>query len=106
MRARSFAVPAIATLVAAACGELKHERPQQPSGWDDGIRVPEATDLDPSPDTVEVALTASVTPMEILPGLTTPMWTYGGSLPGPLIRAKVGDRVIVHFTNQLPEPTT
>ena len=33
-------------------------------------------------------------------------WTYDGRIPGPLIRAHVGDRVIVHFTNNLPQPTT
>jgi FtsP/CotA-like multicopper oxidase with cupredoxin domain len=33
-------------------------------------------------------------------------WTYDGGIPGPLIRARVGDRVIVHFTNDLPQPTT
>lgn len=34
------------------------------------------------------------------------MWTYNGMVPGPLLRAKKGDRLIVHFSNQLPEPTT
>jgi FtsP/CotA-like multicopper oxidase with cupredoxin domain len=29
-----------------------------------------------------------------------------GSVPGPLIEAKQGDRVIVHFRNELPEGTT
>ncbi len=33
-------------------------------------------------------------------------WTYNGGLPGPLIRTKVGDRLIVHFMNELDEPTT
>jgi FtsP/CotA-like multicopper oxidase with cupredoxin domain len=33
-------------------------------------------------------------------------WTYDGGLPGPLIRLRVGDRLIVHFSNALPEPTT
>ena len=33
-------------------------------------------------------------------------WTYDGGLPGPLIRVRVGDRLIVHFTNKLPQPTT
>src|SRR5690606_41838053 len=28
------------------------------------------------------------------------------SLPGPLIRAKVGDRIVVRFRNSLPEPTS
>ena len=27
-------------------------------------------------------------------------------LPGPLIRARVSDRLVVHFTNRLPAPTT
>ena len=34
------------------------------------------------------------------------MLTYNGLVPGPMIRARVGDRVIVHFTNALAEETT
>ena len=34
------------------------------------------------------------------------MWTYDGLVPGPLIRARVGNRVVVHFSNGLPEETT
>ncbi len=34
------------------------------------------------------------------------MWTYNGLVPGPMIRARVGDRVVVHFTNNLAEETT
>jgi FtsP/CotA-like multicopper oxidase with cupredoxin domain len=34
------------------------------------------------------------------------MYTYNGQFPGPLLEAKPGDRVIVHFTNNLSEPTT
>src|SRR6185369_273003 len=44
--------------------------------------------------------------LSIVPGGTTPMWTYDGRVPGPLIRARAGDRVVVHFTNALPEETT
>jgi FtsP/CotA-like multicopper oxidase with cupredoxin domain len=36
----------------------------------------------------------------------TPVWTYNGTVPGPLIDAKVGDQLVVHFRNNLPEPTT
>lgn len=39
-------------------------------------------------------------------GVTSPVWTYNGTVPGPLIRAEVGDTIIVHFRNQLPESTT
>jgi FtsP/CotA-like multicopper oxidase with cupredoxin domain len=79
---------------------------EAPPGWDDGIRPPEAEDLNPDPSIVEVALDARVASLEILPGTTTPAWTYNGGLCGPLIRAKVGDTIIVHFTNSLPEETT
>ena len=44
--------------------------------------------------------------MEIAPGIKTDAWTYNGGIPGPLIRVHKGDRLIVHFTNHLPEPTT
>lgn len=33
-------------------------------------------------------------------------WGYNGSLPGPTIEVQEGDRVRIHFTNNLPEPTT
>lgn len=33
-------------------------------------------------------------------------WGYGGSLPGPEIRVKAGDRVRIRFRNDLPAPTT
>src|SRR5262249_41561162 len=40
------------------------------------------------------------------PGERVQAWTYNGGIPGPLIRLHVGDRLIVHFSNHLPEPTT
>lgn len=36
----------------------------------------------------------------------TDVWTYNGSLPGPLVEARAGDELRVHFTNRLPEATT
>jgi FtsP/CotA-like multicopper oxidase with cupredoxin domain len=78
----------------------------QPPGWDDDIRIASATDLDPDPNVVEVALDARLAPLSFVPGGPTMMWTYGGQVPGPLIRARAGDRVVVHFTNALPEETT
>ncbi len=55
---------------------------------------------------LEVTLRASITELEVVAGLTTPAWTYAGALPGPLLRVTAGDRVVVHFENDLPEPTT
>jgi FtsP/CotA-like multicopper oxidase with cupredoxin domain len=33
-------------------------------------------------------------------------WAYNGQVPGPVIRARVGDRIRIVVTNHLPEPTT
>jgi len=78
----------------------------QPDGWDKNAKLPEAVDTNPDPAIVEIALEARVAPLEIAPGLRTDVWTYNGGLPGPLIHARRGDRVIVHFSNRLPESST
>jgi FtsP/CotA-like multicopper oxidase with cupredoxin domain len=80
--------------------------PSPPLGWDDAIRLPAAMDRDLAPDVVEIDLEARLAPVEILPGIITQAWTYGGTLPGPLIRVPVGARLIVHFKNMLPDETT
>ncbi len=77
-----------------------------PAGWDSGLRLKEPVDRNPDPSILEIDLAAKVAEVEVAPGLRVKAWTYDGGLPGPLIRAKVGDRVVVHFTNELPEPTT
>jgi len=59
-----------------------------------------------SANTVEVKLEAKIAKVEYAPGQEVEAWTYNGDIPGPLIRVKVGDRLIVHFTNNLPKPTT
>lgn len=70
------------------------------------IHLVEAHDLNPDSDIVEINLTAKIATVEVAPGKKVTAWTYDGGLPGPLIRGKVGDRLIVHFKNELPEPTT
>src|SRR4051812_25984863 len=78
----------------------------QPAGWDKDLKLPEAVDRNPDPHIVEIDLDARVASVEIGPGLRTEAWTYNGGLPGPLIRVHRGDRLIVHFSNHLPQPTT
>lgn len=63
-------------------------------------------DINPDPDIVEVNLRAEYATIDIGAGSPLKMMTYNGSFPGPLLQAKVGDRVIVHFENRLMEPTT
>jgi FtsP/CotA-like multicopper oxidase with cupredoxin domain len=70
------------------------------------VRLPAAIDRNPAPGVVEIDLEATVAAVEIVPGAPSALWTYGGSLPGPLIRVPAGGRLIVHFTNRLPEETT
>ncbi len=78
----------------------------QPAGWDDGIRLSSATDINPDPGVVELDLQARPAQFSYVPGGPTTMLGYDGLVPGPMIRARVGDRVVVHFTNGLAEPTT
>jgi FtsP/CotA-like multicopper oxidase with cupredoxin domain len=78
----------------------------QPPDWDAQLKLREANDINPDPRIVEVNLTARIAKVEIRPGELVELWTYDAMLPGPLIRARVGDRLIVHFLNQLPAPTT
>lgn len=80
--------------------------PAFPAGWADVVALPRAPDLDPDPRVVEIALEARVSTKEFRPGVEAEVWTYDGVQPGPLIEARVGDRLVVHFRNRLPEPTT
>jgi FtsP/CotA-like multicopper oxidase with cupredoxin domain len=76
-----------------------------PSGWADGLTLSEPADRNPDPKVVEIDLTARLSDVQV-DGKTVHAWTYNGGLPGPLIKARVGDRLIVHFRNELDEPTT
>jgi FtsP/CotA-like multicopper oxidase with cupredoxin domain len=80
--------------------------PGQPLGWDDGIRLPAADDINPAPDVIELNLEARAASFSYVPGGPTPMLAYNGTVPGPMIRAQVGNRVVIHFTNSLSEETT
>lgn len=69
-------------------------------------RLARAHDQNPDPGIVEVELVAEEAVVDLWPGSRTRVWAYNGSVPGPLIEANVGDRIIVHFMNNLPEATT
>ncbi len=63
-------------------------------------------DMNPDPDIVEVELIAQEGQVSYVFGKPTNVWCYNGSVPGPIIETKVGDTLIVHFKNNLPEATT
>ncbi|MFV2056424.1 MAG: multicopper oxidase family protein [Thiohalomonadales bacterium] len=69
-----------------------------------GLQI--AKDINPDPKIMEINLEARIDYVEIKPGIFSQVYSYNGVVPGPLIKAKVGDTLIVHFTNSLPEPTT
>jgi FtsP/CotA-like multicopper oxidase with cupredoxin domain len=96
---------ALALVAVALAATLTQAQTLAPPGWDADVKPNELTDSNPDPDVVEVELTATLADVRIA-GATVKAWTYNGTVPGPLIRTKVGDRLIVHFKNQLAEETT
>jgi nitrite reductase (NO-forming) len=59
--------------------------------------------LDPSP-VKEVRLDTTHKIIEIAPGVRFSAWTFGDQVPGPTIRARVGDRIRFSMTNRSDEP--
>jgi FtsP/CotA-like multicopper oxidase with cupredoxin domain len=55
---------------------------------------------------IHVELEARETSWEIAPGRTVSAWGYEGSIPGPTIIAHVGDTLVAHLVNNLPESTS
>ncbi len=56
--------------------------------------------------TVELTLTAAPARLSLRPGGATDVFAYNGQVPGPTLEVREGDRVVIHFRNQLPEPST
>jgi nitrite reductase (NO-forming) len=54
----------------------------------------------------DYALVIQEKPMTVAPGYVVDAWTFNGTVPGPVIRVKVGDTIRVHLVNpatsQLP----
>jgi len=65
----------------------------------------QVVDTNPDPRIIETTLVAEekMVPLDGH-GLVARMYTFNGGTPGPEFRARVGDRVIVHFTNRIAEP--
>jgi FtsP/CotA-like multicopper oxidase with cupredoxin domain len=71
-------------------------------------------DVDQDPDAIEISVVAAPAKWAFLPDKPADVWAYQdgnadapeGRIPGPMLLGKVGDRVTVHFRNDLPEETT
>lgn len=92
-------------LFLAACSNDKETDEAEflaPDIW--GVEALE--DINPDPNIVEVVMEASATSKVIGGASVSNVWTYNGLTPGPLLQAKKGDNVIIHFTNNLETATT
>jgi Putative multicopper oxidases len=59
--------------------------------------------LDPSPvKTIQLDTTHKI--IEIAPGVKFSAWTFGDQVPGPTVRARVGDKIRFSMTNRSDEP--
>lgn len=90
-----------------ACG------PRVGPGTPDPDALVPFVDLNPDPDVVEVELVAEVAEWSIDGGPPSEVWAYrdaagGGpaTIPGPLLEVEPGQRMLVHFINELPMSTT
>jgi FtsP/CotA-like multicopper oxidase with cupredoxin domain len=104
VRCARSAVPILATLVLSAvigpAGAQHHQ----------ATRAVASDASFPSPFPVlrkiNLMLTASVARLSLVPGTETQVFAYNGTVPGPTLEFREGDRVTVIFRNELPVPTT
>lgn len=109
-RGRLRCAAVLFALVSACAGAERDE----PSAVDGSLSLPRLTDLDPAEGVVEVELVATEGEVEYLRGQPARVWVYRDGaavtdetrVPGPVLVARVGDRVIVHFRNQLQKVAT
>ncbi len=113
---------ALVALLAAACGErvdpydpanmdlkpapakVSGERHKGPFASGASLSLgAELKPLDPSP-TKDVRLDTTHKIIEIAPGVMFSAWTFGDQVPGPTVRARVGDRIRFAMTNRTDEP--
>ena len=121
-RQSTAAASAFAALLAAACtqapdpydpakmdfkpvaAKLSNERHKGPFASGGSISPgAELKPLDPSP-VKEVRLDTTHKIIEIAPGVKFSAWTFGDQVPGPTVRARVGDRIKFSMTNRSDEP--
>lgn len=83
----------------AAGGSLKPAKPVTVDeiGWDAG-EIPPPIERD-RPETVEYTIQTKEVVAQLEDGTTFDLWTYDGKVPGPMLRAREGDTVVVHVDN-------
>ena len=80
-------------------------QPASRSTADSSIAPPALQNVSRVPHIVEVSLTAAPARLALIDGKVTQLFAYNGRTPGPTLDVHEGDSVIVHFRNELQEPT-
>ncbi len=102
---RGFMAAGIAGgLTLAACGHSESQAPSSATKMADAIAAAEAA-RPHSGRTVTVNLTPQLTQID-LGGPVVRTLAFGDTIPGPLIRARVGDELVVKVSNKLDHPTS
>jgi multicopper oxidase len=102
---RGFMAAGIAGgLALAACGESKPQASGTSAQMAAAIAAAEAA-RPHSGRTVTASLTPQQTRID-LGGPVVSTLAYGNSIPGPLIRANIGDELVVNVSNRLDRPTS
>ena len=95
--------------VAAAAGSSATPAATAPTGATIDAQAEPASDWEPRDPVLEpaesgtvheIALDATEEQIEVAPGVTQLMWTFGGQVPGPTLRGKIGDTFRVTLTNE------
>ena len=87
---------AIPSLVAPSAAQ-----PVRATSSVDPYVVPPVIDVNPDPGIVETTIVADETTVDIGGGVMADAMAFNGAIPGPEFRLTVGQRVIVHFENDL-----
>ena len=99
----SMAAAAVFAVVFLAVG-FRSTRPTLATSGGSPYTVPVAVDDNPDPEIFETTIIAEEhTAVDVGNPQAIPatVLTYNGTVPGPEFRLKVGDTVIVHFTNNI-----
>ena len=75
-----------------------------PVGARDALHCPPPPRPQPSGSGQDIALPIVETTLEVADGRNARVWAYGGSVPGPILRATVGERLRVTVSNESSTP--
>ncbi len=65
-----------------------------------GLLTPDQTETAYIPRTISTLLVVKAASIEVSPGSFFSMWSYNGTVPGPILRANVGDTLLITLYNQ------